>query len=87
MALPREERMTPTDLLKFTRDTYDRLQEISPLLPTEVLREFKHKFEKEKDISKPEEANGLEHITVFEDKGFTLPTPREPVLPEQLTST
>jgi hypothetical protein len=68
MALPREERMTPTDLLKLTRDTYDRLQEISPLIPPEVLREFKQKFEKEKDIAKPEEANGLEHITIFEDK-------------------
>jgi hypothetical protein len=79
MALPREERMTPADLLKLTRDTYDRLQEISPLIPPEVIREFQHKFKNEKDISKPEEANGLEHIIVFQDKlkspGFALTSP------------
>jgi len=78
MALPREERMIPRDLLKLTRDTYDRLQEVSPMIPPEVLREFKHKFEKEKDIAKPEEANGLEHILVFEDKQPTL-TLRSPM--------
>ena len=79
MALPREERMTPTDLLKLTRDTYDRLQEISPLIPPEIVREFKKKFEKEKDIAKPEETNGLEHIVVYDDKlkspAFTLRSP------------
>lgn len=86
MALPREERMSPADLLKLTRDSYDRLQEISPLIPAVVLTEFKHKFEKEKDISKPEEANGLEHIVVNESAvrspAFTLRTP----VPEPVTS-
>ena len=65
LALPREERMQPHDFLKYVKDQYDRLQEISPLLPTEVITEFQHKFASEKDISKPEEANGLEKITVF----------------------
>ena len=76
MSLPRDERMTPVDLLKLTRDTYDRLQEISPLIPPEVLREFKKKFEKEKEIAKPEEANGLEHIIIYEEK----------VIPKTLTA-
>jgi hypothetical protein len=57
--------MQPHDFLKYVKDQYDRLQEISPLLPTEVITEFQHKFANEKDISKPEEANGLEKITVF----------------------
>jgi len=65
MALPRDERMTPVDLLKLTRDTYDRLQEISPMIPADVISEFRKKFKNEKEISKPEEANGLEHIVVF----------------------
>jgi hypothetical protein len=65
LALPREERMQPHDFLKYVKDQYDRLQEISPLLPTEVITEFQYKFANEKDISKPEEANGLEKITVF----------------------
>jgi hypothetical protein len=65
LALPREERMQPHDFLKYVKDQYDRLQEISPLLPTEVISEFQVKFANEKEISKPEEANGLEKITVF----------------------
>ena len=65
LALPREERMQPHDFLKYVKDQYDRLQEISPLLPTEVITEFQHKFANEKEISKPEEANGLEKIVVF----------------------
>jgi hypothetical protein len=65
LALPREERMQPNDFLKYVKDQYDRLQEISPLLPPEVIAEFQTKFANEKEISKPEEANGLEKITVF----------------------
>jgi len=65
LALPREERMQPNDFLKYVKDQYDRLQEISPLLPPEVIAEFQTKFAKETEISKPEEANGLEKITVF----------------------
>lgn len=65
MSLPRGERMSPTDLLKQTRDTYDRLQEVSPLLPPEVIKDFKLMFAKYTDISKPEEANGLEKIEVY----------------------
>lgn len=65
MSLPRNERMSPADLLKHTRDNYDRLQEISPMLPPQIIADFRKKYEKEKDVSKPEEANGLEKIEIF----------------------
>jgi len=65
MSLPREERMSPHDLLKHTKDAYDRLQEISPLIPPEIVKEFKITFQKETEISKPEETNGLEKITIY----------------------
>lgn len=65
MSLPRNERMTPADLLKQTRDTYDRLQEVSPMIPPEVIAKFKQTYAKYTDVSKPEEANGLEKIEVF----------------------
>jgi hypothetical protein len=68
MSLPREERMNPHDLLKSTRDQYDRMQEISPLLPPEIIKEFQQKFKNEHEISKPEEANGLEKIEVWKDE-------------------
>jgi hypothetical protein len=65
LSLPRDERMDPANFLKYVKDQYDRLQEISPLLPPEVIADFSKKFANEKEISKPEEANGLEKITVF----------------------
>lgn len=79
LSLPREERMDPHDFLKYVKDQYDRLQEISPIIPTMVIAEFQKKFAKETEISKPEEANGLEKITVYrrsdeeEDPGRPLP--------------
>lgn len=68
LSLPREERTPPTTLLKQTREQYDRLQEISPLLPPGVVQIFKTRFEDKpqyKNIQRPEELNGLEHIQVY----------------------
>ena len=68
MALPRDERMTPHDFLKYTKEQYDRLAEISPLVPEEIMNEFKAKFSenaKYAEVAKPEEANGLSRIHVF----------------------
>ena len=71
MSLPRDERMTPKELLRHTKDAYDRLQEIQPVLPTEIIQEFKREFNKPeyKDITLPEEANGLEKIVVYDEAG------------------
>jgi hypothetical protein len=67
MSIPRDQRMSPSDLLKHTKDTYDRLKETSPLLPPEAIADFKRRFDKPEysDISKPSEANGIEKIVVF----------------------
>lgn len=65
MGLPRDERMQPHDLLKMTKESYDRLQEISPPLPDSVISKYRAKFKGEKDIAVPEEANGLERIQIF----------------------
>jgi hypothetical protein len=48
--------MTPNDLLKYVKTEYDRLSEISPLIPPNVIREFKDKFS---------DANGLHPIQIF----------------------
>lgn len=79
MSLPREERMTPSDLLKQVRDTYDRLQEVSPLIPAQVLVSFKKRLDKYPDVAKPEEANGLEKIVIYNPMlrvPSVLPTPK-----------
>jgi hypothetical protein len=78
MALPRESRMRPKDLLKTIKTEYDRLAEVSPLIPPPIISAFNKRFDndKYKEISKPEESNGLEHIVCFnpmnEQKSSTL---------------
>jgi len=67
MSLPRDERMSPHALLKFVKDQYDRLAEVSPMVPPEVIARFKREFRKHADISKPEETNGLEKISVYQE--------------------
>jgi len=68
MSLPRDERMTPPDLLKAVKDAEDRLQETSPIIPTEIVAEFQKKFGGITDIAKPEETNGLEVVRVFKEQ-------------------
>jgi len=65
MSLPRDQRQTPGELLKYVRDATDRLQEISPLVPQLVIAEYKKSYAKITDISHPPETNGLEKIEVF----------------------
>jgi hypothetical protein len=73
MSLPREERMQPHDLLKMTKETYDRLQEISPPLPDSITIKYRAKFKDQRDIAAPEEANGLERIHIYEDPMIKMP--------------
>ena len=68
MNLPRNERINPHDLLKRTSDDFNRLQEISPLIPEEAIKAFKNQFSSIKDIAKPDEANGLEKIVIFKER-------------------
>lgn len=65
MRLPRDERMTPHDFLKYVKDQYDRLAEISPAIPGRIVDEFVRKTEKYKGIAKPEETNGLNKINIY----------------------
>ena len=75
LTLPRDERMTPTALLKYVKDQYDRLAEVSPLVPDSVVDEFKSKFSKYTDVSKPEETNGLHKIEIYTDDRVSSPSP------------
>jgi len=68
MRLPRDERMQPGDFLKYVKDQYDRLAEISPPIPSSVANAFGRQMEKYKDISKPEETNGLNKIEIYIDQ-------------------
>jgi hypothetical protein len=65
MSLPRNERTKPAESLQFIKTEYDRLNEISPLIPPGIIKEFNNRFRHEKEISQPEETNGLEKITIY----------------------
>jgi phosphoribosylformylglycinamidine (FGAM) synthase-like enzyme len=45
LALPREERMTPADLVKMVRESQERLAQTSPSLPPFLLELFRKEFE------------------------------------------
>ena len=64
LALPRSERINARDMLKVVREQCDRLQETSPQIPDIVISEFKEKFSKIEDVTKPEVTNGLHPIHV-----------------------
>lgn len=63
MSLPRDERMSAGSILKLTRADFDRLAEISPLLPSESIASFNKRFSNS-PISKPIEVNGLEPVKI-----------------------
>ena len=99
MGLPRNQRMVPSNLLKYTKNEIDRLAETCPSLPPAVINEFRSRFSDKKydEISKPAEANGLERVDVFESApatrqhslqspvaGFHLKDPKTPSLQSSL---
>lgn len=83
-SLPRHERMTPADLLKYTKDAYDRMAEVAPLIPHEVIALFNAKFSGQKyaNISKPEDVNTLEAIEIY---GTTVPMSPTRTVPDLLS--
>ena len=81
LRLPRDQRMQPGDFLKYVKDQYDRLAELSPLIPTSITATFSRQMEKYKDISKPEETNGLNKINIFVDSAHELDQAVSPLPP------
>lgn len=68
MSLPRQERISPTELLKFTQNEYNRLNETSALLPPSVIDTFKSRFKTLDNISLPSEVNGLHPVAIYGDE-------------------
>lgn len=84
LRLPRDQRMQPGDFLKYVKDQYDRLAELSPLIPSSISKDFSRQMEKYKDISKPEETNGLNKINIFVDTAHELDQVVSPLSPPKL---
>lgn len=64
LQLPREERMNCAELLKMIRTDWERLTEISPILPDSLITEFRNLYKK-RTVSKPDEIHGIEPIRIF----------------------
>mgnify|MGYP003674697998 FL=1 len=64
LGLPRESRIRPKDLLKLINDSFERLNELSPLVPLKIVNAFKKKY-KSSTIDRPPELNGLDEINIY----------------------
>jgi hypothetical protein len=54
LAIEPSKRRHPNDFLKFCIDEYDKLKELSPIIPKDIAMEFKHKFKKTINVFKPD---------------------------------
>ena len=78
LALDHNRRSPCHDFLTICRAEYDRLIEQSPLIPDDIVQEFKKKFaDKYKHIAHPTICNGLEECIIFK---------KEDILPHQIES-
>jgi hypothetical protein len=65
LALPRDQRTKPEDFLKMIRDANERLKEISPIIPDDIINQYKLTFKTYTSVSKPEICNGLDNIEIY----------------------
>lgn len=86
LALPRGERMAAKDILKVVREQMERLNEVAPQIPNDIIREYQAKFDKYDNVKKPEITNGLEEIVIYrEEEHMNSPSVRFSTVPPQNT--
>jgi tryptophanyl-tRNA synthetase len=62
---PRD-RFPPLEMIKMSKEEYDRLVEISPFMPKKVISMFNTKFRQNLDLTKPEVCDILNATQIFE---------------------
>lgn len=75
LSIPRSQRMPAPDLLKFVKEEGDRLNEISPQLPTAIVVAFKRDFAGT-TTAVPEILNGLDKVEVVEEEEKVVEKPK-----------
>ena len=58
------DRTNPSELIKISKDEFNRLLEISPFIPKKILKEFNKKF-KNASLTKPEIGNNINPMSMF----------------------
>ena len=64
LGLPRLSRIRPKKLLAMINEQFERRQELSPIVPKDVISNFK-KMYKKSTIERPPEINGLQEIMIY----------------------
>jgi len=65
LALNRKDRITPKDMLSIIKTDIKNLEDISPLLPEDIIDDYKKEFgDKYENIKKPNITNGLSPIEI-----------------------
>ena len=59
------DRTGASEMIKFSKEEYNRLVEISPFIPKKVLKEFNKKFKKNKELTKPEIGNVINSMDIY----------------------
>ena len=59
------DRMSPDQFIKFCKEEYNRLVEISPFVPKKVLNHFNNKFKKNNTIIKPEICDDITSTDIY----------------------
>lgn len=75
LGLPRESRTSAAEFLKYVKGETDRLSEISPLLPPEIIAAMKSRFTSYKNVALPSEMNGLENIRIYHQSATEILSP------------
>jgi hypothetical protein len=65
LTLPPSDREDPTIMMSNIRSELERLQEVAPPIPINIIEAYKKKYKNYTDISRPEITNGLEAIIPY----------------------
>lgn len=60
------DRFSPYEMIKISKEEYDRLVEISPLIPNDVIVKFNSTFKKNKAVIRPDLCGELNSTSVYE---------------------
>lgn len=81
MALPRQQRMPPKQLLRYIKDDLKRLMETIPRVPESVIEKYKTTIiPNSGDVSHPDITNGIHRVHTYVPKLTSSFTPSTPVV-------
>ena len=82
LGLPRLSRIRPKKLLSMINEQFERRQELSPIVPKDIIKNFKKRY-KSSTIQRPPQLNGLEEIQIYcksEEGDIELPSMENVIL-------